>query len=133
MKTETAQQGYVVADIDGADALKVCGECAIEYGKKYLGVILTLDNTASWENDNYIIYSIVDGDSESYAVHGNECEYKCGAILDLRPVEDEGISWGELAQLTHATQVARFGFCTCEDSDGENPYTDCPTGEQGVN
>ena len=40
----------------------------------------------------------------------------------------ESISWGELAELTHATQVEKFNFCTCEDNEGkENPYADCPT------
>ena len=40
---------------------------------------------------------------------------------------NESISWSELAQLTHVTQVQRFGFCTCEDNKGqENPYEDCP-------
>ena len=33
----------------------------------------------------------------------------------------------ELAELTHRTQVAVFGWCGCEDNAGnENPYTDCP-------
>ena len=37
------------------------------------------------------------------------------------------ISWGELAELTHATQVERFNWCSCEDNEGnENPYADCP-------
>ena len=37
------------------------------------------------------------------------------------------ISWGELAELTHQTQVERFGFCSCEDNEGnENPFSDCP-------
>ncbi len=45
--------------------------------------------------------------------------------------DDESISWGELALLTHETQVARFNWCGCEDNEGnENPYDDCP--EQGV-
>jgi len=40
----------------------------------------------------------------------------------------ESISWAELAELTHATQVEKFNFCTCEDNEGnENPYSDCPT------
>jgi hypothetical protein len=44
---------------------------------------------------------------------------------------DESISWSELAQLTHITQVERFGFCTCEDNEGqENPYADCPKGRE---
>ena len=39
----------------------------------------------------------------------------------------EQISWSELAELTHATQVERFNWCSCEDNEGqENPYADCP-------
>ena len=43
------------------------------------------------------------------------------------------ISWGELAELTHQTQVERFNFCPCEDmsdTDGESPFQDCPRIEQ---
>lgn len=40
-------------------------------------------------------------------------------------IEVESISWGELAELTHATQVERFGWCGCEE--GETfTYEDCP-------
>lgn len=40
----------------------------------------------------------------------------------------ESISWSELAELTHKTQIAKFGWCMCEDNEGqENPYIDCPT------
>ncbi len=36
-------------------------------------------------------------------------------------------SYEDLAELTHETQVALFGFCSCEDNEGnENPYEDCP-------
>lgn len=43
---------------------------------------------------------------------------------------NDSISWLELAQLTHATQVERFDWCSCEDNEGnENPYTDCPVNE----
>ena len=36
-------------------------------------------------------------------------------------------SWGYLASLTHQTQLNEFGFCLCEDNEGnENPYHDCP-------
>ena len=44
---------------------------------------------------------------------------------------DEQLTWSELAELTHETQVAKFNWCMCEDNEGqENPYTDCPkTGE----
>jgi hypothetical protein len=46
---------------------------------------------------------------------------------------DESISWSELAELTHATQVERFGWCMCEDS-GTFNYTDCPKeGESNEN
>lgn len=39
-------------------------------------------------------------------------------------------SWQDMVNLTHATQVKEFGFCTCEDNDGkENPYSDCPKKE----
>ena len=39
----------------------------------------------------------------------------------------ESITWSELSELTHATQVEKFNFCTCEDNEGkENPYADCP-------
>ena len=42
---------------------------------------------------------------------------------------DEAMYWSDLVNLTHATQVEKFNFCTCEDNDGnENPYDDCPTG-----
>ncbi len=44
------------------------------------------------------------------------------AYLTTDPRE-ESMSWGELAELTHATQVEKFNFCTCEDNEGnENPY-----------
>lgn len=40
-------------------------------------------------------------------------------------------SWGYLASLTHHTQLNEFGFCLCEDNEGnENPYDDCPGGAQ---
>lgn len=39
----------------------------------------------------------------------------------------ESISWGELAELTHATQVQRFGWCICEDANGAKElFDDCP-------
>jgi len=40
--------------------------------------------------------------------------------------DQDSISWGELADLTHATQVERFGWCSCEDMEPhEYPYPDC--------
>ena len=42
----------------------------------------------------------------------------------------EQLSWSELAELTHETQVAKFNWCMCEDNEGqENPYSDCPKTE----
>jgi hypothetical protein len=42
-------------------------------------------------------------------------------------MNQESMSWSEIAELTHATKVERFNFCTCEDNEGnENPYSDCP-------
>jgi hypothetical protein len=36
-------------------------------------------------------------------------------------------SESDMLELTHETQVALFGFCSCEDNEGnENPYEDCP-------
>ena len=44
-------------------------------------------------------------------------------------MSNEIMYWSDLANLTHATQVEKFNFCTCEDNDGnDNPYDDCPTG-----
>jgi hypothetical protein len=41
---------------------------------------------------------------------------------------NEQLSWGELAELTHKTQVEKFNWCSCEDNEGqENPYNDCPS------
>ena len=36
------------------------------------------------------------------------------------------LSWSDLADLTHKTQVEMFNFCTCEDPDYDKPYSDCP-------
>jgi hypothetical protein len=38
---------------------------------------------------------------------------------------EESISWGELAKLTHITQVERFNWCACEEQE-QFPYDDCP-------
>jgi hypothetical protein len=39
--------------------------------------------------------------------------------------DQDSISWGELAKLTHATQVRQFGWCMCEEQE-QFPYDDCP-------
>jgi hypothetical protein len=38
--------------------------------------------------------------------------------------DQDSISWGELAELTHATQVERFNWCSCEEQE-YFPYKDC--------
>jgi hypothetical protein len=38
---------------------------------------------------------------------------------------EPALSWSDLADLTHATQVQGFGFCTCEEQE-YFPYEDCP-------
>jgi hypothetical protein len=38
---------------------------------------------------------------------------------------EESMSWGEVALLTHATQVERFNWCSCEEQE-QFPYDDCP-------
>jgi hypothetical protein len=40
-------------------------------------------------------------------------------------MNQESISWGELSELTHATAVERFNWCSCEEQE-EFPYADCP-------
>ena len=44
---------------------------------------------------------------------------------------EEAISWGELANLTHATQVERFNWCSCEEQE-QFPYDDCPKEESNA-
>lgn len=41
----------------------------------------------------------------------------------------DSISWSELAELTHATQVERFGWCICEDPEQGQLADDCPRQE----
>jgi hypothetical protein len=44
-------------------------------------------------------------------------------------MSEMSISWGELALLTHATQVEKFNWCMCEEQE-YFPYDDCPRQEQ---
>ena len=39
--------------------------------------------------------------------------------------DQESMSWSEVADLTHATQVERFNWCGCEEQE-QFPYADCP-------
>ena len=40
-------------------------------------------------------------------------------------MSQDSISWGELALLTHATQVEQFNWCECEEQE-YFPFDDCP-------
>lgn len=54
-------------------------------------------------------------------------------IFNVEEGEDDSISWGELAELTHTTQVERFGWCICEDTNGEGQlHDDCPIREGDI-
>jgi hypothetical protein len=43
----------------------------------------------------------------------------------MEQIQDDApqLSWGELADLTHVSQVEMFGWCSCED--GPKVYDDC--------
>jgi hypothetical protein len=43
---------------------------------------------------------------------------------------EESMSWGEVALLTHATQVEKFNWCSCEEQE-QFPYDDCPREGEG--
>lgn len=45
--------------------------------------------------------------------------------MTTKELDNGSISWAELANLTHATQVARFNWCSCEEGE-ESPFYDCP-------
>jgi hypothetical protein len=49
-------------------------------------------------------------------------------VIDISQDSSQGsYSYSEMAELTHTTQVAMFGWCSCEDNAGhENPYPNCP-------
>jgi hypothetical protein len=52
--------------------------------------------------------------------HNNACEF-------CQEVPSEHLyDWGKMADLTHETRVAIFGWCPCRDNEGKNnPYEDC--------
>lgn len=49
------------------------------------------------------------------------------AIYIYKDSSQASYSWSEMAELSHTSQVAMFGWCGCEDNDGQdNPYPNCP-------
>jgi hypothetical protein len=63
-----------------------------------------------------------EGESERYLLTR---ERRRERMSKIKKHLEESISWGELAQLTHATQVERFNWCACEEQE-QFPYVDCP-------
>jgi hypothetical protein len=43
---------------------------------------------------------------------------------------EESMSWQDIANLTHATQVEKFNWCACEEQE-QFPYDDCPKEGEG--
>lgn len=89
----------------------------------------TLEEAESAINDTYgeELAQLATIDSQ------NESDLQGFYFSDLQAYEtsQRPYTWSELAELTHAKQVARFGWCLCEDSDQENrPYSDCMDREE---
>jgi hypothetical protein len=41
--------------------------------------------------------------------------------------DEDVMEWNERAEMTHAMQVEKFGWCVCEGTDGEGQLADdCP-------
>ena len=53
--------------------------------------------------------------------------YGRGLLLGrgVRAMSEISMSWGEIANLTHKTQVEQFNWCSCEEQE-QFPYEDCP-------
>jgi len=100
-------------------------------------------NWCGWDDKREILDNCPDCGSGEHMMDLSKlvipCCGKCGqelntdentTLLNLghdHKCSQDSMSWGELAELTHATQVERFNWCGCEDNEGnENPYADCP-------
>ena len=58
------------------------------------------------------------------------CPHQTGELCAdcLSEPSQRSYDYGDMTTLTHERQVAIFGWCSCEDNEGnENPYLDCPT------
>jgi hypothetical protein len=88
---------------------RVVHDCYVEAEDFHSAGMKAIESRDSWTED-----------LDAYSV-------ETGEMCLVTPKADDSISWGELADLTHVTQVRRFGFCMCEDNEGnEKPYEDCP-------
>lgn len=62
--------------------------------------------------------------TENWFSSGEEARALCRNCVSQEPM-----SWSEIANFTHDKQLKMFGWCACEDNEGEeyeNPYSDCP-------
>lgn len=110
---------------------RVIHDCYVEAEDFHSAGMKAIESRELWTED-LDAYSVETG--EMFIV-GSKC-YECG-WEDSNPsffYGSEGkfycslhkpMSWGELADLTHETQVERFGFCSCEEQE-QFPYEDCP-------
>ena len=98
-----------------------------------------MDNARAGEADSKNVISdgnhspeLLTGSGWSETIAGHEAESIRPSKTGEIKMSEDSISWGELAELTHATQVERFGWCICEDTDGEGQLADdCP--REGAN
>jgi hypothetical protein len=68
-----------------------------------------------------------EGESERYLLikeRGRE------RVSKIKRHLEESMSWQDIANLTHATQVEKFNWCACEEQE-QFPYEDCPRVGEG--
>ena len=78
------------------------------------------------DNGDYIIEGFHIVDRLCYYI--TETPWESGFEYEIPTgsnTREEPMFWSEVANLTHETQVTRFGFCTCEEQE-YFPYDDCP-------
>lgn len=55
-------------------------------------------------------------------------EHNCDMCMDC--CDKDQMSYEELANLNHKTQVEKFNWCACEEQE-DFPYEDCPRKNEG--
>jgi hypothetical protein len=64
----------------------------------------------------------------SLSLKANERERE--RVSKIKRHLEESMSWQDIANLTHATQVEKFNWCACEEQE-QFPYDDCPRVGEG--
>ena len=64
----------------------------------------------------------------SLSLKANERERE--RVSKIKRHLEESMSWQDIANLTHATQVEKFNWCACEEQE-QFPYEDCPRVGEG--